>query len=372
MVPQSRMRPVSPPTAERLRSLFDATPPLTVGVEEELMVLDAETLDLAPSVEAVLQLVEGDPRFKAELPAAQLEIVTPPLRSVSEVPEALAAGRRDLAAAVGGRWRFASAGVHPFAAAEGVLSSDERYADTRARYGRAARQQLVFALQVHVAVGGADRTLAVYNALRSYLPQLSALAANSRWYEGRDSEFASVRPKIAEALPRQGVPPLLRSWDEYAEALAWGATSGIFGPRVWWWELRPHVGFGTLEVRVPDAQMTVADSTAVVALVHALVASLAERHDAGEPLPAHPRWKIEENRWAAARDGVEGVFADLDTGECRPARSGLLDLLEEILAHGAQELERVHALIEENGAVRQRAAADAHEAAEAIADSFLG
>ncbi len=372
MVPQPRMRPVSPPTAERLRSLFDATPPLTVGVEEELMVLDAETLDLVPGADQVLQVVEGDARFKAELPAAQLEIVTPPLRSVSDAAGALAAGRRDLTAAVGGRWRFAAAGVHPFAAAEGVLSSAEAYTDTRERYGRVARRQLVFALQVHVAVGGADRTLAIYNALRSYLPELSALAANSRWYEGRDSEFASVRPKIAETLPRQGVPPLLRSWDEYAAALSWGAASGFFAPRVWWWELRPHIGFGTLEVRVPDAQMTVADSTGVAAFVHALVAWLAARHDAGELLPAHPRWKIDENRWAAARDGIEGVLADLDTGERRETRARLLALLEQIRAHGAPELEQTRVLIEENGAVRQRAAADAHEAAEAIAGSFLG
>jgi carboxylate-amine ligase len=372
MVPQPRMKPVSPPTAERLRSLFDATPPLTVGAEEELMVLDPETLDLAPAADRVLELVEGDGRFKAELPAAQLEIVTPPLSTAAEVADALAQGRRDLAGAAAERWRFGAAGVHPFAEAEGVLSSADAYAETRERYGRVARRQLVFALQVHVGVGGADRTLAVYNALRSYLPELSALAANSRWYEGRDSEFASVRPKIGEALPRQGVPPLLESWDEYAAALAWGSASGTFEPRVWWWELRPHVRFGTLEVRVPDAQATVAEASGVVAFVHALVAWLAERHDAGERLPAHPRWKIEENRWAAAREGVEGVLADLDTGERRETRARLRALLDEIGAHAGPEVDQTRALIEENGAVRQRAAADAHEAAEAIADSFLG
>ena len=368
MVPQPRMRPTPPPTAEQLRSTFDATEPHTVGVEEEVMVLDPGTLDLAPDADQVLELVEGDVRFKGELPAAQVEILTAPLGSVEEVADALAAGRRDLAAAADGRWRFGAAGVHPFAAAEGVLSDADAYAETRARFGRTARRQLVFALQVHVAVGGADRTLAVYNALRSFLPELGALAANARWYEGRDSEFASVRPKIAEALPRQGVPPLLRSWDEYAEALRWGAASGTFTPRVWWWELRPHVGFGTLEVRVADAQTTVADAIGVAAFVHELVAWLAARHDAGEESIAHPRWKIEENRWAAARDGLEGVLADLDTGEPRPARERLLALADEIGAQAPQ----TRALIGENGAVRQSGAADAHAAAEAIAGGFLG
>ena len=366
------MRPASPPTAERLRSLFDETEPMTVGVEEELMLLDPATLDLAPAAEELLRLVEGDERFKRELPAAQLEIVTPPRGSVAAVAEALVAGRRDLAAAAAGRWRVGCAGVHPFTAAEGVLSSAETYADTRKRYGRVARRQLVFALQVHVAVGGADRTLAVYNALRSYLPELTALAANARWYEGAESEFATVRPKIAEALPRQGVPPVLRSWDEYAAAFEWGSESGLFEPSVWWWELRPHVRFGTLEVRAPDAQMTVADSTGVVAFVHALVAWLVARHDARDALPAHPRWKIEENRWAAARDGVDGVLADLDTGARRETRMRLLELLEQIGAHGAPELAQTRALIEENGAVRQRAAADAYDATRAIADAFLG
>ena len=366
------MRSVSPPTAERLRSTFDEIPPGTVGVEEEVMLLDADTLDLAPAAEEVLVGVQGDARFKAELPAAQLEIVTPPLGSVGEAVEALTIGRGDLVSAADGRWRFGSAGVHPFAAGEGILSSRDAYKDTRARYGRVARRQLVFALQVHVAVGGADRTLAVYNALRSYLPELSALAANARWYEGRDSEFASVRPKIAEMLPRQGVPPLLGSWEEFAEALAWGDAAAAFAPRVWWWELRPHIGFGTLEVRVPDAQATVADSSGVIAFVHALVAWLAARHEAGEALPVHPRWKIEENRWAAARDGVEGTLADLDTGERRETRARLLGLLEEIQPHGGPELGHARALVDANGAVRQGAAGDAHAAMAAIAEAFLG
>jgi carboxylate-amine ligase len=195
--------------------------------------------------------------------------------------------------------------VHPFAGAEGVLSSGEAYAETRERYGRVARRQLVFALQVHVAVGGADRTLAVYNALRGYLPELSALAANSRWHEGRDSEFASVRPKIAEGLPRQGVPPVIGSWEEHAATLEWGAASGAFEPRVWWWELRPHATLGTLEVRVPDAQASVAESAAIVAVVHALVAWLAEERDGAAAAQEHD---LDRDRALAYREGVAGAL----------------------------------------------------------------
>ncbi|HYH59005.1 MAG TPA: YbdK family carboxylate-amine ligase [Thermoleophilaceae bacterium] len=369
------MSTVPPPTGDELRSAFDAADPLTIGVEEELMVLDPETLDLTPAAEELLALTGADPRFKRELPAAQVEIVTPPLRAVPEVAEALAAARRDLVEAAAGRWQFGGAGVHPFAAAEGVLNDHESYDDTRERYGRVARSQLVFALQVHVAVGGAERTLTVYNALRSYLPEIAALAANARWYEGRDSEFASVRPKIGEQLPRQGVPPRIESWDEFAAAMRWGADADLFEPRAWWWELRPRAHLGTLEVRVPDAQATVAESAGVAAFVHALIAWLVERHDGGDRLSDHPRWKIEENRWLAARDGVEGVLVDLDTGERRPARERLLALLEEIapcaLRVGA-DLAHARAMVETNGAVRLRRARDAHAAVRAIAAGFLG
>src|SRR5213075_2861884 len=134
-------------------------------------------------------------------------------------------------------------------------------------------------LQVHVAPGDAERTLAVYNALRGHLPELAALAANAPFHAGRDTGFASVRPLIGGLLPRQGVPPAIPSWEAFAETLRWGRVAGaVPEPRRWWWELRPHLAFGTLELRVPDAQTTVADAAAVAAFVHALVARLGERH----------------------------------------------------------------------------------------------
>ncbi len=155
--------------------------------------------------------------------------------------------------------------MHPFAAPLGELNGGERYDLTADEYGDIARSQLVCALQVHVAVGGADRTLAVYNGLRPWLPLVAALAANAPFHAGRDTGLASIRPKIGEQLPRQGIPPAIGSWEAFAAALAWGAASGaVPEPRRWWWELRPHPAYGTLEVRVPDAQSTVAEAGAVV------------------------------------------------------------------------------------------------------------
>src|SRR5688572_20178703 len=293
-------------SAAGLRARFDAVAPLTVGIEEEVLLLDPETHDLAPVAAAVLERLGEPDRFKPELPAAQLEIVTAPNERFEDTLAELAAGRRDLAAAATGLARPATTGLHPFADPLGELAQLDDYAHTRAEYANVARLQLVSALQVHVAVGGADRTLAVYNALRSYLPELLALSANAPFIAGRDSGMATARPKINELLPRQGIPPAIASWDEFAESLRWGAAAGnVHSSRTWWWELRPHATHGTLELRVPDAQTTIADAAAVAGLAVALVAWLSERHDAGEPLPVATTWRIEENRWSAARHGTD-------------------------------------------------------------------
>jgi carboxylate-amine ligase len=196
--------------------------------------------------------------------------------------------------------------------------------------------------------------------LRAHLPELLALAANSPFYLGADTGLAAVRPKLCELLPRQGVPPALHSWDDYAQALAWGARAGgVPDPGVWWWELRPHPAFGTLEVRVPDAQVTVADSAALVAVVHTLSAWLSERHEAGESEPPPPTWRIEENRWQALRHGLDGTLADLETGRPQPARDRLSALLDTLEPHArrlgcARELSGARDLVEANGAIRQR------------------
>jgi glutamate---cysteine ligase / carboxylate-amine ligase len=370
------------PSPSNLRLAFEADAPMTVGVEEELMVLDPETFDLAPRAHAVLERVEGDPRFKPELPAAQLEIALAPASTVGEAAQALAQARADLAGAADGIARLAGAGAHPFAAAEGVLSDGARYEALLREYGPVARRQLVFGLHVHVAVRPADRALAVFNALRSHLPLLAALGANAPFYGGVDSGLASVRPKLCEILPRQGVPPPLTSWDELDAALRWGEAAGVMADRSqWWWEARLHPSFGTVEVRVPDTQTTVAETAGLAAVVHALMAWLAERHEAGEALAPAPTWRIEENRWSACRHGLDGTMADLLTGEIASTRERAAMLLGELAGPAervgcAAELARVSTTLEANGAGRQRSVAaqggDTRAVAAWLASRFLG
>jgi carboxylate-amine ligase len=357
-----------------LRAAFDVAAPMTVGLEEELMLLHPETLDLEPRAAAVLERVDADPRFKPELPAAQLEIMLAPATTVGEATAALSRARDDLSEAASGIGVLAGAGAHPFADAEGVLSPGERYDAIAREYGPIARRQLVFGLHVHVAVRPSDRALAVYNALRGHLPLIAALAANAPFHQGTDTGLASVRPTVAELLPRQGVPPAIASWEELETALRWAHIDHS----QWWWEARLHPDFGTVEVRVPDTQTTVAETAAVAATVHALVARLAERHEAGEALEAAPSWRIAENRWSACRHGLEGRMADLVSGEVAPTRERLAALLDD-LAPVAQrigcgaELAAARESLDANGAMRQRAVgADPHDLTAWLVERFLG
>jgi glutamate---cysteine ligase / carboxylate-amine ligase len=334
-------------TEKELRAVFDAADPLTVGLEEEVMLVDPVTFGLAP---LAAEIVGDEPGLKLELPASQVEIVTAPAATVGAAIADVGAGRRRLLDVAGSRARVIAAGVHPHAAPLGILNEGERYDAILHEYRDVARSQLVCALQVHVAVGCAAATLAVYNALRGHLPELAALAANAPFYAGRDTSYASVRPLIGTLLPRQGVPPAISSWEQFAEMLRWAGDS-----KTWWFELRPHVVYGTLELRVCDTQTTLREAAAIAAYVHALVAWLAERH--GE-LDVPERWRIEHNRFAAARHGLDASFADLKTGERRPVREILSERLE-VLAPVAERLgcaaELTSLSLDRNGADRQRA-----------------
>lgn len=379
--------PPQPPSADELRAAFDDAQQFTLGIEEELLLLDPETLELVPRAVEVLSLVDDDERFKFELPASQIEIVIGPCRSAGEAAPGLMTAREELARHVQDRVLLAGAGVSPLGAGHGEAVALERYRETVRDYSPVINWQLVCALQVHVAVPGAERALAVYNHGRAYLPVLAALAANGVYYQGQDSGLASARPLVANLLPRQGIPPAFESWERYADALGWGARSGaVHEPGAWWWELRPHPAFGTLEFRVPDSQATVAEAAALATVIQSLVVWLARRHDDGERLPVADTWRLEQNRWSACRDGVEGEMVDPHTGQRTSTRDCLEELCDTVAGIAAEvgdaaALARARAMIRANGAIAQRragtdgAAAGAEggalAAARHLADRFL-
>jgi glutamate---cysteine ligase / carboxylate-amine ligase len=353
------------PDAAALRHGFDEPSEMTVGLEEEVMLLEPAGLDLLPRSADVLTRLDGDPAVKGELPASQLELLSRPSATVGQAAHALGSARLRLAEAAQGIGRLAGVGVHPFASALGVLSADQRYAAMVTEHGLVARHQLVFGLHVHVAVRPLDRALAVYNALRGYLPDLTALAANAPFHAGVDTGFASVRPKLSELLPRQGVPPSFVGVEDYAAALRWAQTAqALTDARQWWWELRLHPTFATIEVRVCDSQPTVTQTAALAAVVHALCGWLGQRHDAGDLPPSGRTWQIEANRWSALRHGVHGTMADLHDGTPERTSERIERLLTDIRPAAARlgcgtELDDAHDILAAPAPDRHRAIAEA-------------
>lgn len=352
----------------RLTDAFDRHErALTVGVEEELLLLDPSTHDLAPHAAALVRAA-ADVAVRTELPAAQVELVGPVCADAAAVQRALLDARRRLREVAAGRVRLAGAGTHPTAPAEGPISPGDRYARISREYQWAARRGLAWGLHVHVAVPGAARALAVHDALREWLPLLAAMAGNAPFHEGRDTGLHSVRPKLAEGFPRQGVPPAWGSWEAYAAFLRF--TGGPDADphetaRELWWEVRLHPVHGTLEVRVCDQPATAAEAASLTAVVQALCGTLAARHDAGELPPPAARERIEENRWRALRHGLDAVllpFSGREAAGERCARELAAELLAEVApvaraCGGADALARAADLLDATGSERQRAVA---------------
>ncbi len=343
-----------------VRSAFDRETTLTVGLEEELMLLDPGSYALAPAIDRALALTGGDRRFARELRQSQVEIMTPVAGNATAAGLNLARGRLDLAEALAGELLIAAAGVHPCCDEPGGLAEGDRYEKIAREYSWPLRGTIPCGLHVHVAVPGADRALAVFNASRSYLPEIAALAANSPFLDGVDTGLASARATLNDALHRARIPPHFASWDDLAKFVTWGSRGGLFPDATHlWWSLRPHLRFGTLELRVADAQTRVEDALAVAAVFQALVASLILRHDGGELLPVHDEHRIAENTWRATRYGVRGWMVDLDSGEPQTARDRIVRMLDEIepcadALGSSMGLLTARALVADNGAERQR------------------
>jgi carboxylate-amine ligase len=348
-------------SAESLRVAFDtSTLSLTLGAEEELMLVDASSGRLVGRIEEALRRVGGDDRFRAELRAAQIEIVTQTWLSAADVGRELALARLVLAEAIGGEVALLASGTHPTAVSLGPITDGPRYHAIARENPWAASHMLTCGLHVHVGLADADRALAVYNALRSYLPELASLAGNSPYHASSDTGLASARLLLNRSLARHGVPPAFPDWRAYAEFVSWGrAGQALPDPSYHWWDLRLHPGHGTVELRVCDVQTDVSDTVALVGLVQTLVAWLAGRYDAGETLTVHDTHRISESLALSTCGVGTRAVLDLESGE----RRGIVDqvgALVETLAPvaydlGSQhDLARLPQLAAKAGADRQR------------------
>jgi glutamate---cysteine ligase / carboxylate-amine ligase len=358
------------------RARFEHDQPYRVGIEDELFLHDEQTGELTGLPHELRRALERQERFASELPAGQIEVITPPCPTVPEALEHMRRGRADLADAIADIARPMATAVHPTARFPLALTPGRRYEKIGAEFAWSARRGLASGMHVHVSVPGADRAIVLHDALRSYLPLLTALAANAPYLEGEDTGLATVRPKLCEGLPRQGIPPAFGSFERLVELVLWGARSGAFpDPSHLWWEVRVHARHGTIELRVPDMQTSLEDAGAIASVSHALIVHLAERHDAGEELPVHDQARLDENRWRSLRHGIHGFTADAETGEPEPVRERIARLLDELAPTAARigcaaGVARARSLLAGNGADRQRAVV-ARDGMEGLVDWLL-
>jgi glutamate---cysteine ligase / carboxylate-amine ligase len=309
---------------------FGRSAPFSLGVEEEFQLVSAESYDLVSRYDEVAAAA-ADERVKPELMQSTVEVATGVTRSVAEAMADVAELRQRLAAAAAERGaRIASAGTHPFARWEHQEITDaKRYAGLVEKMQWVAEQELIFGLHVHVGVPSADAAIAVANALRTRLPELLALSVNSPFWQGRDTGLASARTQVFESFPRSGLPPAFGSWDEFELLVERGARTKSFPDYTYiWWDLRPHPRLGTIEIRVCDAQTRLESVAALVALVQSLVATLVERYEREGRLPVESITLIGENKWRAARYGLDANLVWLERDEERAARTAVAELLD--------------------------------------------
>ena len=344
-------------------------PSYTLGVEEELMILDAESFELANEVEAVIGAYEGEGEVKPELLQSVLEIATPPCKDLSEVSAHVRRLRREVGeTAAGLGLAIGSAGTHPLALWEDQrVSADPRYRDLIAALRFIARQEIIFGLHVHVGIDDPEKAIHVANGMRVHVPILLAMSANSPFWRSDETGLASTRMPIFRSFPRVGIPPYYESWADYAQRIDFMVEAGVMADHTYlWYDVRPHPTFGTVEVRAMDAQTHVEHTLALTALIQAMVKELAEHYEAGGKLGTSPYEMLDENKWLAARHGLEGELMDLPERRMVSSKELGRRLYDRLLGHAqdlgaGNELEGILDLLERGtGAQRQRVVYEAN------------
>jgi glutamate---cysteine ligase / carboxylate-amine ligase len=315
----------------------------------------------------VLAAVQGhelEPRINAELMQSVLEIATPVCHTPADVGAQLVRLRSYVSGvAREQKLRVGSAGTHPFSLFERQrITAKDRYRALVDQMQYIARRELIFGLHVHVAVDGPEKAIQVVNALIGHLAELVALSSNSPFWRGEPTGLASSRHMVFAAFPRSGPPPRFKDYADYAEVVGQLERTGCIADYTHiWWDIRLHPRLGTIEIRICDAVTQLEDVVAITAYCQALVKHYSERFDAGEEVPSFHRILTTENKWLAARYGLEAPVMDLVTG--RRNRMSVAQVVRrtlKLLAPHAKELgsESELAGVEEilrrgNGADRQ-------------------
>jgi len=344
---------------------FRSNPTHSLGVELELQLIDPETGVLMPAIQSILDRVP--PKFadsiKPEFMQSYCEVNTGVCQTVAEVEQDLNEKLHwlnDQADSLG--LQFVWAGTHPVSRWEHQkITPGERYAWLLSAMQDVSRRLLIFGLHVHVGVDSGDKAIHLCDRLLKHLPVLLALSANSPFYCGRDSGLQSYRSKIIEALPTAGMPTPMRNWSEYVWLIDHLInTKFISSNREIWWDVRPHGGFGTVEMRIFDMPLNMRHTLGLVALTQSLIAAISDHIDHGAyQFDTHPMI-AKQNKWHAARYGMEATFVDFETMQVVSAKSVARKMIDRCVPYADKlgcltQLRYLDDIIENGtGAARQR------------------
>jgi YbdK family carboxylate-amine ligase len=353
---------------------FQPSERASLGVEWELELVDRETGELTSAASDILAEIapapgEEHPKAKHELLESTIEVITGICQTVDEACKDLAGTVEEVSAAADRRGiDLMCSGTHPTTDwMTQTISPNPRYAQLVENMQWLARRLQIFGVHVHVGVRSFEKAIPINNALTAYVPHFLALSASSPYWIGTDTGLASARSKVFEGLPTAGLPYALTGWDDfedYLETLI--STKTIETIREVWWDIRPHPNFGTVELRICDGLPTLEEIGVIAALSQCLVESFDRQLDRGYVLPTPKSWVVRENKWRAARYGLDAEIILDDHGTTiRPAREAILDLADDLMPVARKlecekELARVEHVLQVGASYeRQRAAAAA-------------
>ncbi|QDA61779.1 carboxylate-amine ligase [Hymenobacter jejuensis] len=308
-------------------------PVFTLGIEEEFQTIDPETRDLRSHMSSI---VEGGKlmlheQVKAEMHQSVVEVGTNICQNIQEAREQVSYLRQmviDLAGKVG--LKIAAAGTHPFSRwQDQPITPDARYDKIVEELQEAARSNLVFGMHVHIGIENREIGVYMMNALRYFLPHIFALSTNSPFWEGRETGYKSFRTKVFERFPRTGIPDYFTSAGEYDEYIKLLVKTGCIdnGKKIWW-DLRLHPFFNTIEYRICDMPLRVDETIALAAVMQALVAKIYKLKNSNLNFRLYRKALLNENKWRAARYGIDGKLIDFGKEEEVPTRALIHELLE--------------------------------------------
>src|ERR671939_589441 len=309
---------------------FEGSEGRTLGIEEELHIVDATTGELAPKIEEIMSRLPEDLKeaVSYELFQSVLEIKTPPCATVAEAERHL----RELRSRVGA-WvaacgtALASAGTHPFSRYQDQKITElERYRRVIDTLRWVAKREVIFGQHVHVGVSGEAEVIEAHNRLSEQVPLLLALSSNSPYWQGMDTGYESTRVKIFETFPRAGMPPAFPDYEAFEGYVDLMVEAGAMDDYTFcWWDVRPHPKIGTIELRIPDTQTSLRSAVALTALTQCIVARSLE--EAGRSGPYDRELGV-ENKMRAARHGMDAAFYDAQEKVTVPAREMAHTLVE--------------------------------------------